>query len=93
MEFPILGTEPLPVELANTLHSEDGEVTDVLATADLVTAWFAAADGSPLPGSAAVPVRELRDCVRAVLDAAVDGLVPDAVAVETVNRYAAGGAR
>ncbi len=93
MEFPILGTEPLPVELANTLYSDDGEVTDFLATADLVTAWSTAADGSPLPGSAAVPARELRDAVRAVLVAVVDGLVPDAVAIETVNRYAAGGAR
>jgi predicted RNA-binding Zn ribbon-like protein len=93
VEFPILGTEPLPVELANTLHLDGGEITDFLATTDLVTAWFAAADGSPVAGSAAVPARELRDCVRAVLTAAADGLVPDPGAVEALNRHAAGAAR
>ncbi|HZG89199.1 MAG TPA: CGNR zinc finger domain-containing protein [Pseudonocardia sp.] len=93
MEFPILGTEPLPVELANTIYLDDGEVTDFLATTELVTAWFAAADGAPLAASAAVPARELRDCVRAVLTAAVDGRVPDPTEIEALNRYAAGAAR
>lgn len=87
MEYPVLGTEPLPVELANTIYGHVDPI-DFLATPDLVTGWFAAV-GTPVGPAAAVPVRELRDCIRAVLLAAIDGAAPDPVAVETVNRYAA----
>jgi len=94
IEYPILGTEPLPVELANTLYVESDGVADFLATADMVTGWFGAVgelheiELRSIDASAAVPSRELRDCVREVLLACASGESPGRIAVLTLNRFA-----
>jgi predicted RNA-binding Zn ribbon-like protein len=86
-EFPILGTEPLAVELANTLYGD----LDYLRTAGWIDRWFALAcpDEKLAMGRAADRVRALRDCVHGLLSAAVDDRRPDARLVERVNAFAA----
>ncbi|WP_219462283.1 CGNR zinc finger domain-containing protein [Nonomuraea rhizosphaerae] len=86
-EFPVLGTEPVAVELANTLY--DG--TDYLRTAAWVDAWFALVRPAETAamGRVAADVRALRDSVHHLLTAAVEGRTPDAAAVERVNAFAA----
>lgn len=85
-EFPVLGTEPLPVEFANTRY--DG--TDFLGTAGWVDLWFARMGGDRVTamGADARRVRVLRDGVREVLAAAVDGRPADREALDEVNRAA-----
>jgi predicted RNA-binding Zn ribbon-like protein len=95
-EFPVLGTEPLSVELANTLYGAGAERFDFLRTARWVDGWFALVSsrhGLP-PGAAAMGrhatgVRTLRDAVRRLLLAAVDGVAPARAALATVNGFAA----
>ncbi|MET0136577.1 MAG: ABATE domain-containing protein [Kibdelosporangium sp.] len=90
-EFPILGTEPIAVELANTLYG--AERLDFLRTTHLVDQWFGQAVPRPRPvrhsADQAARVRELRDHVHVLLDAAVAGQVPDLAVVSAVNRFAA----
>ena len=79
MEYPILGSEPLPVEFANTLYGE----FDCLGTPELAAGWFAAMElEAPEPGRA----RELRDAIHRLLTEQRE-LDPDAV--ETLNAFAA----
>ena len=80
LELPILGTEPLVVEFANTLHG--GE--DFLDAAGI---WFAAAGAPPIRDTTAA--RSLRDAIHALFTAAVTGTAPPAAAVEHVNAAAA----
>ncbi|MGW5053844.1 ABATE domain-containing protein [Actinokineospora sp. NPDC004072] len=82
MELPILGTEPVPVEFANTLH--DG---DHLGTPELANRWFAA---MALPPAEPAPARALRDAVRTLLTSAPSAPL-DAAAVAVVNACAAPG--
>jgi predicted RNA-binding Zn ribbon-like protein len=87
-EFPVLGTEPVAVELANTLYGD----TDYLRTADWIDAWFALVcpqEEASAMGRAADDVRALRDGVHSLLTAAAEGRTPDARAVERVNAFAA----
>jgi predicted RNA-binding Zn ribbon-like protein len=91
-EFPILGTEPIAVEFANTRY-DDGR-TDFLRTARLVDQWFAAiADDTAAPArhaaAEAAAARALRDHVHALFAAAAAGDVPEPAAVAGVNRCAA----
>ena len=81
MEFPILGTEPLAVELANTLY---GEGEDFLRTRELVGEWFALVG---LPAVDALRARALRNGVHRLFTAAVDGTTPDRADVEVVNGF------
>ena len=87
-EFPILGTEPIAVELANTLYG-DGPA-DLIDTPRLVDEWFAAV-GQPARHTAgqARQVRTLRDALHALFAAAADGTPPDPRAVAEVNRHVA----
>ncbi|MGC5009824.1 CGNR zinc finger domain-containing protein [Streptosporangium sp. DT93] len=94
-DFPILGTEPLAVELANTLYGSGNERIDFLRTARWIDEWFASVStehGVTAPaamGRDAGRVRTLRDCVHSLLSAAVDGRTPDEASVERVNDFAA----
>ncbi|HEX6346269.1 CGNR zinc finger domain-containing protein [Umezawaea sp.] len=80
MDFPILGTEPHAVELANTLHG--GE--DHLRTRQRVDGWFARVG---LPAVDAGSARVLRDAVHRLFTAAVAGVSPDRADVEVVNGF------
>jgi predicted RNA-binding Zn ribbon-like protein len=81
MEFPILGTEPLPVELANTLYGEE----DLLRTREWADEWFALVGQPPVDAGRA---RRLRDGVHRLFAAAVGGRVPDRADVAVVNAFA-----
>jgi len=91
-DFPILG-EPLPVEFANTLYCDDsGGVVDFLATGDLAARWaeLVVPEGEPpaLAGLDDVALRaiiELRNAVRFLLMAGIEGAVPAKAHVEVVN--------
>lgn len=81
MEFPILGTEPLAVELANTLYGRE----DFLRTREQVDQWFAQVGQ---PAVDAVRARTLRDAVHRLFAAAVEGAAPDPEDVAVVNAFA-----
>ncbi|MFC5746222.1 CGNR zinc finger domain-containing protein [Actinomadura rugatobispora] len=95
-DFPILGTEPLPVELANTLYGGGGERTDFLGEAAWIDQWFACVWDAH--GLATTPptgldrragrVHSLRDAVHDLLSAAADGRAPGQAAVSRVNDFA-----
>src|SRR5689334_13879915 len=82
-DLPILGTEPLVVEFANTLHG--GE--DFLGTAEAAALWFRAAGAGPVRDTAAA--RTLRDGIHALFTAAVTGGPAPAAAIGQVNDAAA----
>ncbi|MFI6502853.1 CGNR zinc finger domain-containing protein [Nonomuraea typhae] len=85
-EFPILGTEPLVVELANTLYGDE----DFFRHAEWIDAWFALlVPGHGRMGHHAGRVRALRDGVRSLLSAAAGGGAPAPDAVELINAFAA----
>jgi predicted RNA-binding Zn ribbon-like protein len=95
-ELPILGTEPLAVELANTLYDSGGEQTDFLRTARWIDQWFALVSGehglatpSAAMGRDARRLRILRDSIYCLLSAVIDGRTPDQAAVDQVNGFAA----
>ncbi len=81
LELPILGTEPLVVEFANTLHGDD-----FLGTDELAALWCAAVGAPPVRDAAAA--RALRDGVLALFTAAVTGTAPPAAAIAEVNAAA-----
>ncbi|TDD27424.1 hypothetical protein E1218_10580 [Kribbella turkmenica] len=93
MEFPLLGTEPLAVEFANTWY-DDGAV-DYLATPELVRGWFQAYGDAHDAGVHRVPtrdagrVRELRGHVHRLLAAVADGRHPGPDPIAAVNDCAA----
>jgi predicted RNA-binding Zn ribbon-like protein len=89
-EFPILGTEPIAVELANTRYG--AEPTDFIDTPRLVDQWFAAAGvAGPARHTAeqARRVRALRDALHALFTAAATARTPQRAAVAEVNRRVA----
>jgi predicted RNA-binding Zn ribbon-like protein len=95
-EFPILGTEPIAVELANTRYG--AEPHDFLRTARLVDQWFAEiARHHDVPAPArhttaeAARVRALRDHLHALFSASAENAVADPAAVAAVNRCVAAG--
>jgi len=86
--------EPISIELHNTLYVAEGELVDGLCDERSASAWLAAiADRLPNAGKgrppSAVQLRELRQAVRQLLRASIDGAAPPASAVEVVNRHAA----
>ncbi|MEU4420268.1 CGNR zinc finger domain-containing protein [Actinoplanes sp. NPDC024001] len=83
VELPILGTEPLVVEFANTLYGDE----DFLGTPELARLWFTAAGtAAPLDTAAAAA---LRDSIHALFAATVTAAPPPAAAIEQVNAAAA----
>jgi predicted RNA-binding Zn ribbon-like protein len=83
VELPILGTEPLVVEFANTLYGDE----DFLGTDELARLWFTTAGVRPARDSAAA--RALRDSVHALFTATVDAAALPAAAIAYVNTAAA----
>lgn len=97
MEYPLLGTEPLVVEFANTRYYDGGVMVDFLSSGEQVNGWFAAyaqMQGQPgqpasVPPRDAARVRELRDHVHRVLAALADGEHPGYESIAAVNDCAA----
>ncbi|WP_433796370.1 CGNR zinc finger domain-containing protein [Actinoplanes sp. CA-252034] len=83
VELPILGTEPLVVEFANTLYGDD----DFLGTTALATLWFTEAGAQPARDTSAA--RALRDSIHTLFAATVTGTTPPAAAIVHVNAVAA----
>lgn len=83
VELPILGTEPLVVEFANTRYGTE----DFLGTAGLAALWFTAAGTHAVRDTAAA--RALRDSVHALFTATVTGAAPPGAAITHVNATAA----
>jgi predicted RNA-binding Zn ribbon-like protein len=83
VELPILGTEPLVVEFANTLYGDE----DFLGTAELAALWFTGVCAQPAQDTAAA--RALRDSIRALFTATVSAAAPPATAIAHVNATAA----
>jgi predicted RNA-binding Zn ribbon-like protein len=89
-----LRTEPLAIELHNTLYASRGRAIDGLVEADGRKAWLTAI-GKRLPagGTGQDPsveaLVELRAAVREALHAAVEGRPPPRAAIETLNRASA----
>ncbi|HEV3377426.1 MAG TPA: ABATE domain-containing protein [Thermoleophilaceae bacterium] len=86
--------EPLALELHNTMYALRGERIDGLETPEDLSVWLAAlADRLPPAARDADPARQpefvaLRDAVREVLHAALEGKRPPAGALEAVNAAA-----
>lgn len=85
--------EPVAIELHNTVYAVKGSVRDGLADAASAVAWLDGLAGR-LPegdgGSRAWPTARdlvvLREAVRAALQAAVHGGVPDRATLDVINR-------
>ena len=89
-----LGDEPLAVELHNTLYARSGKLVDGLTTARSARAWLdALADRLPPQGRGRLPTRpeliQLRDRVREVLHAALDGETFSRPSLDAINRISA----
>jgi predicted RNA-binding Zn ribbon-like protein len=89
-DLPLLG-EPIAVELANSLYGDGDDRVDFLGTPELAGLWLAhAALPVPFPERPTAGdlerLRRLRDAVRTLIDAAIDGGPPPPGAVATVNR-------
>jgi predicted RNA-binding Zn ribbon-like protein len=83
VELPLLGTEPLVVEFANTLYGDE----DFLGTPELATLWFTTAGVHPARDTAAA--QALRDSIHTLFAATVTGATPPATAIAHVNAAAA----
>jgi predicted RNA-binding Zn ribbon-like protein len=83
--FPLLG-EPLAVDLANTAVRLRGRDVDLLADDDLVTTWLELHPAlDPVSGG---ELRNLRDAIREVFRAAVDGTPASPAATDAINEAA-----
>src|ERR687891_2341176 len=89
-----LRSEPLAIELHNTLYASRGLAIDGLAEASEAKAWLTAL-GKRLPagGTGEDPsleeLVELRAAVREALHAAVESRPPPRAAIDTLNRASA----
>jgi predicted RNA-binding Zn ribbon-like protein len=83
VELPILGTEPLVVEFANTLHGDE----DFLGTTERAVLWFTTACAQPVHDTAAA--KALRDSIHGLFTATVTAAAPPATAIAHVNATAA----
>ncbi len=82
VELPILGTEPLVVEFANTLYGAQ----DFLGTAELAALWFTKAGTRVVRDT--VAARVLRDTIHALFTATVTAAEPPSSAIAHVNATA-----
>ena len=77
--------------LVNTRRNDHGAPIDDLATTADVGTWLARHGLAPdarVDNAALVAIRDLRDAVRELLEARIDGRAPEPAAVETVNAAA-----
>lgn len=89
-----LRDEPLAIELYNTLYASQGEAIDGLADAVSAAAWLdGLGDRIPGDGTGPSPSRDelvaLRNIVREVLHAVIDGRTPARASIEALNRASA----
>jgi predicted RNA-binding Zn ribbon-like protein len=92
-DFPVLGTEPVAVEFANTAYGTGADRFDFLGTAELIEQWCALVPGVGAGTDLARrpdQVRELRDAIRDVLSAVADDSTPEESALAVVNSAAEG---
>lgn len=77
--------------LVNTRYQQQGRARDTIGTPDRARAWLDTHTGVPSPAGTHVGAAQmaalhaLRDAIEALLRARIDGTVPPAGAVETVN--------
>jgi predicted RNA-binding Zn ribbon-like protein len=83
--FPLTG-EPLAVDLANTVVAGPGGPRDLLAEEAAVRAWL---DLHGVGDAPAAELRRLRDALRAVFQAVVDGTEPSAGSLRRINEASA----
>jgi predicted RNA-binding Zn ribbon-like protein len=86
--------EPLAVELHNTLYASQGRLLDGLADSRSAAAWLhALGDRLPAGGSGPAPDRDdlaaLRQVVRDVLHAVMEGETPSRADIDALNRACA----
>jgi predicted RNA-binding Zn ribbon-like protein len=91
-------TEPLALELHNTLYASGGKAFDGLASEDSAAAWLnALADRLPSGGRGRGPTRRdlirLRGALREALHAVLDGQAPTRASLELINRASASAPR
>jgi predicted RNA-binding Zn ribbon-like protein len=89
-----LRDEPLAIELHNTIYAAGGEIVDGLAQPASARAWLDELAGRlPEGGERSGPSSEdlvaLRDGVRAVLHAVLEGVPCDPADLDTINRASA----
>lgn len=91
-----LRDEPVAIELHNTLYAVGGAVVDGLATPASASAWLDRLTGRlpdlrdrTGPWPPAKELVDLRDAVRVALPEVIAGHVPDAAALEAINRASA----
>ncbi|MFE5587941.1 ABATE domain-containing protein, partial [Kitasatospora sp. NPDC056531] len=95
---PAGSAPPLAVAFANTLVATRGKVRDTLATPDDLATWLAVDTDAPQARAALgeadlTAFRALRDAIRAVLRAFVDGEPAPAAEVERINEASAAAPR
>jgi predicted RNA-binding Zn ribbon-like protein len=81
--------EPLPIAFANTLHAVRGRLRDGLATPSDLAAWLAAAHSPAAVGHDDLArARTLRDAIRAIAAAVVNGDPPAQSDIDVLNEAA-----
>ncbi len=91
VDLPLLG-EPVPIELANTAYGVGDDAVDFLGEPAAAVAWLMLV-GPPSPATTPSAdelheLIELRDAVRVLLEARLNGGRPTRAALEVVDRHA-----
>src|SRR5690348_965943 len=82
--FPV-ERQALSLDFGNTTYLRNGVHTDGLVAAGGVADWTRAIGVAPIPAAAGPALIELRDAIRTLFRATVDGVVPPGVARNVVN--------
>jgi predicted RNA-binding Zn ribbon-like protein len=85
--FPV-ERQALSLDFGNTTYLRSGVLTDGLAEPGGAADWTVAIGLSPVPASATPALIELRDAIRAIFRATIDGVRPAAAARNIVNQAA-----
>ena len=93
--YPRLGL-PLPLELANTVFAQSGQLYDALTTPAELHDWLhanATHGSTPMPAADAAHqlerFRALRDALRQLFSAVAEGIPPPQAALQTLNSLSA----
>jgi predicted RNA-binding Zn ribbon-like protein len=85
--FPV-ERQALSLDFGNTTYLRNGVHTDGLAEAGGVADWTDAVGVEPVPAATAPTLIELRDAIRTLFRATVDGVAPPDAARKVVNEAA-----
>ena len=85
--FPV-ERRALSLDFGNTTYLRNGVHTDGLAEPGGVADWTHAIGVEPVPAAAAPALIELRDAIRTLFRATIDGVAPPAAARKVVNEAA-----